>query len=598
MKRILTLLLTALCLAPLPLAGQAYKSAPVTISKEKVSKDGKVYLAHTVLDHQTLFSISRAYGVSYQDILDANPTYDLSRGQIQVGQVLLIPEKAVPAETVAAQDPGVQPASPRSSEPAVKDRQETSVSTVSAPAEYTVYVAKWYETLDMIATRFNIPKETLMAYNGMKTDQIERRQKIRIPAHPETVEVPVATTPATVAEVVGAKEETLVARKDAEEEEVLPDPADATVDSDTLQTLTDRIGFSLKDLFHKKKVSDRISVGVLLPFNAKGQLNHSSFDLYSGMLLAVRDLAKSGIKADLTVIDSKNAATPVTAEKLDALDLIIGPIAPDDLEEVLEICPHGTPVVSPLDPKALSLAESHSNFIQAPSPAEAQYRDIVEWIRDDFQRGDRVVLILEKDGIPTPLADFMAESGLDYTTLAYGLGESRSALERMRALTSSGSTLHAVIASDREVFVNDAIRNLSLLTYKGAGLILYGPSKIRTYDMVEVENLHRVNAHLSCSYFIDYDNPRMKDFLLSYRALFGAEPNQFAYQGYDAASYFIRNFSTAERDRERLNRMEENKYRGLQSDFLISDTSGRGHVNSAVRRVEYGKDYTISLLNQ
>ena len=116
--------------------------------------------------------------------------------------------------------------------------------------------------------------------------------------------------------------------------------------------------------------------------------------------------------------------------------------------------------------------------------------------------------------------------------------------------------------------------------------------------MVEVENLHRVNAHLSCSYFIDYDSPRMKDFLLSYRALFGAEPNQFAYQGYDAASYFIRNFSTSERDRERLNRMEENKYRGLQSDFLISDTNGRGHVNSAVRRVEYGKDYTISLLNQ
>ena len=595
MKRILTLLLTALCLAPLPLAGQAYKSAPVTISQEKVSKDGKVYYAHTVLDHQTLFSISRTYGVSYQDILDANPSYDLSRGQIQTGQVLLIPEKVIPAETAVAQQSSVQPAQPVS-EPAVKDRQETSVASVPATGDYTVYVAKWYETLDMIAARFKIPKETLMAYNGMKTDQIERRQKIRIPTHPETVEVPVATMPATVAESAGTQEETLVAQKD--DEEVLPDPSDAITDSDTLQTLADRIGFSLKDLFHKKRVSDRISVGVLLPFNAKGQLNHSSFDLYSGMLLAVRDLAKSGIKADLTVIDSKNAATPITADRLSALDLVIGPIAPDDLEEVLEVCPHGTPVVSPLDPKAISLAEAHSNFIQAPSPAEAQYRDIIDWIRDNYMSGDRVVLILEKDGIPTPLADFMAESGLDYTTLAYGMGESRSALERMRGQTSSGSTLHAVIASDREVFVNDAIRNLSLLTYKGANLILYGPSKIRTYDMVEVENLHRVNAHLSCSYFIDYDSPRMKDFLLSYRALFGAEPNQFAYQGYDAASYFIRNFSTSERDRERLNRMEENKYRGLQSDFLISDTNGRGHVNSAVRRVEYGKDYTISLLNQ
>ena len=42
----------------------------VADAMEKVSKDGKAYLAHTVLDHQTLFSISRAYGVSYQEIVD------------------------------------------------------------------------------------------------------------------------------------------------------------------------------------------------------------------------------------------------------------------------------------------------------------------------------------------------------------------------------------------------------------------------------------------------------------------------------------------------------------------------------------------------
>ena len=61
MKRLLTsLIAAALCLGSLPLAAQVYKSAPVSVSQETVRKDGKVYYAHKVLDHQTLFSISRA----------------------------------------------------------------------------------------------------------------------------------------------------------------------------------------------------------------------------------------------------------------------------------------------------------------------------------------------------------------------------------------------------------------------------------------------------------------------------------------------------------------------------------------------------------
>ena len=155
-------MLTALCLAPIPLAAQAYKSTPVTISQEKVSKDGKVYFAHTVLDHQTLFSISRTYGVTYQDIVDANPGIDLSRGQIHVGQTLLIPEKELPAEQAVSQEAPVQQTAPAvSQEPA---------PTAPSTSDYTVYTAKWYETLDMIAAKFNVPKDVLMAYNGLKSD--------------------------------------------------------------------------------------------------------------------------------------------------------------------------------------------------------------------------------------------------------------------------------------------------------------------------------------------------------------------------------------------------------------------------------------------
>ena len=581
MKKILIPILTILCLGPLPLAAQTFKPAPVDISTEKVSRDGKVYFAHTVLDHQTLFSISRTYGVSYQDIVEANPDIDLSRGQIQTGQVLLIPEKTLSLEagqTVPSQAP----------EPAAAAQAQTP----AAGADYTIYTAKWYEDLNMIAAKFNIPKETLMAFNGLTSEQLERRQRLRIPNRPVSVPAP-APAPVELAEATE-----IPAGQAQEEMTGETETGLATTDLPAEEAEPARTGFSLWDLFRRKKISDRISVGIILPFGAKGQVNHSAFDLYSGMLLAVREMAKTGIKADLSVIDSRNPATPVTENALETFDLVIGPISPEELEKTLELCPASTAVVSPLDPKAADLARTHANLIQAPSPADAQYDDIIDWLRSDCLPGDKIVLIVEKGAAPTALGSKLAASGLSYTTLECAY-QDRGIADRMQALLpTSRNTLRAVIATEKEAVVNEAVRGLALLAYKGIDAVLYGPSKIRTFDMVEVENLHLAQAHLSCSYFIDYDNPRIKDFLLSYRALFGAEPTQFAYQGYDAANYFIRNFATSERDWERMSRLEDRKYRGLQSDFMIVDEGEAGHVNRAVRRVVFGKDYSVTLLNQ
>ena len=311
MKRVLISILAILCLAPLTLSAQAYKPASVSISQEKVTRGGKVYFAHTVLDHQTLFSISRTYGVTYQEIVDANPDCDLTHGQIRVGQVLLIPQKELPKEV---QTPSQAPQT-AASQPAPTPAA-TAPASAPDPEDYTLYTAKWYEDLNMIAAKFNIPKQVLMAYNGMSSDQIARRQRIRIPLHPDKVTIP-APSPAPSAPEVAEAPVTV-----PEEPAPEPEPELAGTAPDTLSDPGEHSGFSLRDLFRKKHASDPVSVAVILPFGAKAQINHSAFDLYSGMLLAVRDLAASGIKADLTVIDSRNAATPVTASKLEGCDLV------------------------------------------------------------------------------------------------------------------------------------------------------------------------------------------------------------------------------------------------------------------------------------
>ena len=93
MKRLLTLLVTLTALAGFATSAyaQEYVPTPVTVSKEKVKLNGKMYLSHVVLERQTLYSISKAYGVSEEDLYEANPS--LRETGLQKNAILLVPIK-------------------------------------------------------------------------------------------------------------------------------------------------------------------------------------------------------------------------------------------------------------------------------------------------------------------------------------------------------------------------------------------------------------------------------------------------------------------------------------------------------------------------
>ena len=62
----------ALLLVAAAAGAQEYVAPPVEVSDQKVKKDGKVYYSHVVQERQTIYSISRAYNVTQDEILDAN----------------------------------------------------------------------------------------------------------------------------------------------------------------------------------------------------------------------------------------------------------------------------------------------------------------------------------------------------------------------------------------------------------------------------------------------------------------------------------------------------------------------------------------------
>lgn len=539
---------------------QTYENTPVSISKEKVRVSGKVCYSHIVLERQTLFSISKAYNVSIEDIYKVNPT--LKETGLVKNSIILIPaEDTKPAEPAAAAEE-VQPETPAQAEAPVTQTEQEEPKKETPKKIHTV---RWYENLNDIASKYGITVEELKAANNLTGKKLKSRMKLVIP-EPGEFAVKEENEPQEVADTVV----TVIPEEKEEEKPETP--------------------------WWEGLRRNHASAALLMPMKATGTSSSwSNMDFYSGVLMAVNDLAANGINIDLKVHDVAYGLGESSREDILKSDVVIGPVSVKDLNSVFAVNPSSM-VISPLDPKAETLIKERANLIQAPTPHKFQYDDIAAWIKEDTVIGDKVIMITEKGGRQTDAVTGMKSSidssGVSYSPFSYSILEGRDILTPLKSLMTAQGTNRVVIASESEAFVNDVVRNLNLMIHQKYNVVLYAASKIRSFETIEVENFHNTNLHVSLSYYIDYDDERVKNFLLRYRALFNTEPSQFAFQGYDIASYFLEMCSKyGNRWPEMLEKEEKNM---LQSTFRCEKEGEGGYINYGVRRIVYESGWKVT----
>jgi hypothetical protein len=233
---------------------------------------------------------------------------------------------------------------------------------------------------------------------------------------------------------------------------------------------------------------EKIVATMLLPLKtADGRVSRNNMDFYSGALLAVYDLAERGMDIDFTMSDIMDHTNPVAHEDIERSDMVIGPVSGADISRLLQSFSQSTKVISPLDPKVESLTYSHPNLIQAPTPAKMQYVDMTEWVKEEMAPEDTVLVISEKAFKQSDAAKLMMEvidsSGIVYNPFSYNILEGRDVVDTLKVLMAKQGTSRVMIASESEAFVNDVVRNMNLMLYEQYKVVLYAPSKIRSFDI-------------------------------------------------------------------------------------------------------------------
>lgn len=559
MKRFLAILVLAGLAISQGVYAQEYVPTPVTISKEKVRLNGKVYLSHVVLEKQTIYGITKAYGITEDALYEANPS--LRETGLQKNAIILIPYN----ETTVSETPKATAATPPPS------------------GEYREHKVRWFEDIEDIAKLYGVSVREIMDFNGLKSRKVTARQVLRIPLlgnESEAVEQPAAAQETDVAQTVPETAE--------------PQPE---VPSDTLVvTIPEEPVQPEPKVIAEIPGGHSVEAALILPLNASGKVSEANMDFYCGALMALRDLEASGVRAKVHIYDLY-AGVPSSAE-LARCDFVLGPVTSRDLEAILLRVGGQTTVISPLDQKAVSLCASQTNFIQAPSSADNQYASLVEWLEADRQTGDRVLLITEKNAKSTAAAvsirQALSQSGTSYEILNYAIVEGRGIPSTLAEKMDKGVVNRVVVASESEAFIGDVMRNLGIMMGRGYQLVMYAPSKVRTFDTIEGSSYHQASLHLCSAYYADYKDPSVNAFVLAYRALYNTEPSQFAFQGYDTARFFISR--AARYGQNWMKSLGSERESGLHTDFFFAPKGDKTFANTAVRRILYKKDYSTVIV--
>lgn len=172
--RLPVILLIAMLAVPVMTMAQV----PVEVSSNKVTSGGKSFYIHEVLKGQTLYSISRAYKVSVEEIIRENA---ISEGGIQTGQMLRIPATGIPAAPVR---PAATTGSPSGDNKGVTP-PEIPISKqkiVSFDKVYYMHEIKKGQTLYSIAKAYKVTVIDITRENPWASDGIFAGQVLKIPA--------------------------------------------------------------------------------------------------------------------------------------------------------------------------------------------------------------------------------------------------------------------------------------------------------------------------------------------------------------------------------------------------------------------------------
>lgn len=546
------------CKEKLPI-GQSLKIHTNNINTESevvATPDEKGDIHHTIQNGETLYRLSKIYGITAQEICDANP--GLSTSSFRVGEVVIIPKQGNKAKTELAKSN-------------IADNNEDNDKEQILPNTHKV---KKGETLYSISRKYDITIEELTNANPfLKDGKLKKKMVLSIPEK-------------------SRKEIAAVADEILEENFVEPKEKDkASTDSIT-------------------------KVAIILPFLLESYAPSEQgrmIEYYQGFLMAVEKLKDAGYSFEINTYDSGHKGSSLNnllaTGKLNDMDLIIGALYPEHNKELAKFAQkYDIPLVIPFTNKSNELFRNPmAYFINAP-----QSHIIPEVSKHFINSFPDANVVFVEDTVKSNKQEFIAQltdkldiNGMNHTTIP------------MSSITTPETTLitlKEVLKDDKENIIiptssdSKTLNNLlpSLVQAKYIDTLdiadykLFGYPEWQIYAKDTQEQLYEVDTYFYTTFYSHYSMPEVSKFQNDYIRRYNC-PIQNIYPkygmlGYDTGYYMLLAISMY--GKEMADNINNVGYTPIQTGFHFERIEEwGGMVNKKAYFIHYTRNYSIEKID-
>jgi LysM repeat protein/ABC-type branched-subunit amino acid transport system substrate-binding protein len=596
-----------------------FQPVEVKRTQERTIVNGKVYYIHTILKGQTLYSISKAYEVSQNDIIRENPGTDPAA--LREGQALRIPASGskqviaypqnkedfiehkvrrgqtiyslakkfdVEEEVVYRYNPwardGIQPGQTIW----IPKQKKVQVSTGEEMNGFRYHTVKEQETLYSISFVYGLSVSDIVDNNEFLRDGLKTGQVLKIPAAPDKSKelVQVDSVPAVIP--------------------CIPSSDDQAIYNVALllpffsQMINEEMGAPLDTIAEE---------GTYVPLQRQQGLRGKSFaEFYEGFLLAVDSMKNTGFSVNLHIYDTERDTmkTKKIVRDLSLIqpDLIIGPIYSEDVRIAGRLARYSEiNLVSPLSSRT-SLVGQNTRIIQVIPSKEDEYKSLANYI-SHLNKG-QIFLLRGTDSVSMRGAWLFRKHLQEHMPLDvnnnplvfhnYTLND--SLLTNISKVLTQQDENVVIVFSESEPDVSRLMTKLYMMSSLYP-IMVFGMPSWQMWKTIELNYFHHLQLHLISPFYIDYNNAEVKQFLEKCRKTYGYEPYEtsamgynFCMLGYDVGYYFLSALRQYGKDFQQcMGSMETHL---LLAPYRFAQEGLGGYINQGFNMVRYNPDFTIT----
>lgn len=521
--------------------------------------DGRIY--HTIQSGETLYRLGKLYGITPQEICDANP--GLSTYNFRVGETIRIPRIAENSEMNTA-------------------KEEVNKNEAKAEQEgYTQYdrrikhIVKKGETVESIAQKYGSTANDILAANPAITDgKLQKKDIVIIPL------------------------------KNKESEKA----------QNVNENTSNNIAANIPEI---KNYNDGVlKVAIILPFlldsyapSEQGRM----IEYYQGFLMAVEKLKAMGYSFEINTFDSgpqeQSISELLSSGALDNMELIIGAMYPTHNKELARFAlEKRIPLVIPFTNKDNEIYRNPMvycvNTLQSyiiPS--------VVEHFMKTFKNAN--VIFVEEEGAKSNKKEFITK-----LTNELDINSVPNVTIPLQSLTTEETTLLALKEYLREGKENiiiptsssAATLNTLLPTLQQAEMIdtldipdykLFGYPEWQIYAKDTREQMYEVETYFYATFYSHYSIPEVTRFQEEYIKRYNCSIQniypRYGMLGYDTGYFFLLATSIyGDNLPEQINGLD---YAPIQTGFMFERLKSGAMINKKVNFIHYTPEYIIEKID-